>query len=308
MAQRVIHDFVIPARTGRAVEVMKGQVLRIHLVEDKQVGDCAFFNLHERREAFHVGQSWALNVMLGHGNGKCFKYFYSKPPRENVMFEVIEDTVGAHWSSMGGRCSRRLLELRDGDTDHRSCQENLTEAVAPWGIEGDDIVDVFNVFMNVDVQPRRHVRRSTRRPRWPATTSTSGRRWTCSRPSRRVRRIATRPTTGRPKPLGITVFAAGLSSGARVDGPTSRREPPRSIPPAARVHTALVGMALRDEAVVGEDVEGRLVGGARDLDVRGPASEPPGRSAMHRSRAPPRRWRGSTASRHGRYLPGGRSR
>ena len=207
MARRVIHDFVIPARHGRAVEVMRGQILRVHLVEDKQVGDCAFFNLHDRREAFHVGQSWALNVMLGHGNGKCFRYFYSKPPRENVMFEVIGDTVGSHWSSMGGRCSKRLLELRDGDTDHRSCQENLAEAPRPLGR-----------------RRRRHNRRLQRvheRHGQPGRDvpypppDRDGRR--LHRSSRREMDVLAavsacpadrNPTNdGRPKPLGVTVFA-----------------------------------------------------------------------------------------------------
>ena len=128
-------------------------MLRIHLVENKQVGDCCFFNAHDRREVFHVGQSWALNVMLGTGNAKSFQHFYSKPPRENVMLTVVEDTVRNHWGNMGGRCSRRLYELRDGDTNHRSCQENLAEALAPFGVSGDDIVDIFNVFMNVEVRP-----------------------------------------------------------------------------------------------------------------------------------------------------------
>jgi uncharacterized protein YcgI (DUF1989 family) len=36
---------------------------------------------------------------------------------------------------------------------HRSCQENLAEALAPHGLSGDDIADVFNVFMNVDLRP-----------------------------------------------------------------------------------------------------------------------------------------------------------
>ena len=126
-------------------------MLRIHLVEDRQVGDCCFFNAHDRREAFHVGQTWALNVLLGTGTSKSFRHFYSKPPRENVMLTVVDDTVRNHWGNMGGRCSRRLYALRDGDTAHRSCQENLAEALAPHGITGDDILDVFNVFMNVDL-------------------------------------------------------------------------------------------------------------------------------------------------------------
>jgi len=150
---RVLEDCVIPAGRGRAFIVPRGAVLRIHLVEDRQVGDCCFFNAHDRREVFHVGQSWALNVMLGTGNARSFRHFYSKPPRENVMLTVLEDTVRNHWGNMGGRCSRRLYELRDRDPGHRSCQENLAEALAPFGVSGDDIADVFNVFMNVELRP-----------------------------------------------------------------------------------------------------------------------------------------------------------
>lgn len=151
--RRVLEDFVIPAGRGRAFLVPRGAVLRIHLVEDRQVGDCCFFNANDRKEVFHVGQSWALNVLLGTGNAKSFRHFYSKPPRENVMLTVLEDTVRNHWGNMGGRCSKRLYELRDSDPGHRSCQENLAEALAPYGLSGDDIVDIFNVFMNVDVRP-----------------------------------------------------------------------------------------------------------------------------------------------------------
>lgn len=146
-------DFVIPAREARAFVVPRGARLRIHLVEDRQVGDCCFYNADDHREVFHVGQTWALNVLLGTGNAKSFRHFYSKPPRENVMLTVLEDTVRNHWGNMGGRCSRRLYELRDGDRTHRSCQENLAEALAPHGLSGDDIADVFNVFMNVDLRP-----------------------------------------------------------------------------------------------------------------------------------------------------------
>lgn len=146
-------DFIIPAREARAFLVPRGARLRIRLVEDRQVGDCCFYNADDHREVFHVGQTWALNVLLGTGNAKSFRHFYSKPPRENVMLTVVEDTVRNHWGNMGGRCSRRLYELRDGDRTHRSCQENLAEAIAPHGLTGDDIVDVFNVFMNVELRP-----------------------------------------------------------------------------------------------------------------------------------------------------------
>ena len=94
-----------------------------------------------------------VNGILGTGTSKSFPHFYSKPPRENLMLTVIADTVKNHWGNMGGRCSRRLYALRDSLTEHRSCQENLTEALAPYGLTGDDVFDIFNVFMNVELHP-----------------------------------------------------------------------------------------------------------------------------------------------------------
>ena len=149
-----IDDFIIPARHGRAFVVRRGQRVRIRPMEDGQVGDCVFYNAHDRREWFHVGQSWAINGILGTGTAKSFRHFYSKPPRENVMLTVLEDTYPHHWGNCGGRCSSRLYFLRDGiASGHRSCQENLAEALAPHGFESDDVMDVFNVFMNVELRP-----------------------------------------------------------------------------------------------------------------------------------------------------------
>jgi len=154
MSRKPVSEFVIPAREGRAFKVEKGQTFRIHQVEGGQVGDCVFYNAHDPKEYFHVGQSWAINGILGTGTSKSFKHFYSKPPRENVMMTVLEDTYPNHWGNMAGRCSARLYQLRDGIAEgHRSCQENLTEALAPYGLTGDEVYDVFNVFMNVDLHP-----------------------------------------------------------------------------------------------------------------------------------------------------------
>jgi uncharacterized protein YcgI (DUF1989 family) len=153
MRGKLVEEFVIPARYGRAFVVKQGQVLRIHQITGGQVGDCVFYNANDTKEWFHVGQSWAINGILGTGTAKSFKHFYSKPPRENIMLTTVEDTLKNHWGNNGGRCSRKLYELRDNLTDHRSCQENLTEALAPFGLSGDDVMDVFNVFMAVDLHP-----------------------------------------------------------------------------------------------------------------------------------------------------------
>ncbi len=148
----MINEFIIPAQTAKAFKVEKGQTFRIYQVSGGQVGDCVFYNADDYREFFHVGQSWAINVICGTGTSKTFKHFYSKPPRENIMMTVVNDTCRNHWGNMGGRCSTRLYQLRDNITSgHRSCQENLTEALAAYGLTGDDIFDIFNVFMNVEL-------------------------------------------------------------------------------------------------------------------------------------------------------------
>jgi uncharacterized protein YcgI (DUF1989 family) len=155
MPRRIVHDIVIPAKYGRACLVKKRQILRIHLIEGQQVGDCAFFNADDPREQFHVGQSWAYAVMLGTGTARAFTHFYSQPPRENVMLTVVDDTVKHHFGNRAGRCSVKLLSARDKriGPEVRSCQENLAEALAPFGIAGDAINDVFKVFMNVEFKP-----------------------------------------------------------------------------------------------------------------------------------------------------------
>ena len=152
MARKVVQDTVVPANHGMAFEAKKGQVLRIYQVEEKQVGDVVFFNANDYKEWWHVGQTWTTNGHMGTGTAKSFQHFYSKPPRENVMLTVVEDTVKVHWGNNGARCSRRMLERRGRGTEQpRSCQENLEEALAPYGITGDDIGDCFNVFLNVEL-------------------------------------------------------------------------------------------------------------------------------------------------------------
>lgn len=153
MYGEAVLDTIIPAGHAMAFEVKKGQVLRLYLVEGRQVGDCAFYNANDYKEWFHIGQSWAINAILGTGDAHSFQRFYSKPPRENAMLTVVEDTVKNHWGNMGGRCTARLAELSGHGNPGRSCQQNLTEALAPYGLAGDDVNDVFNVFMNVEMDP-----------------------------------------------------------------------------------------------------------------------------------------------------------
>ena len=150
MAVKVIDEFNIPAGQGKAFIVKKGQVVSFIEVEGKQMADIVFLNANDYKEAFHAGWSAALNMMLGEGDMKKIKKLYSKPPRDNVMLTVVEDTTGVHLAWNGGRCSRKIYEQFFQMPGHLNCQDNLAEALSPFGISEDDVPDVFNAFMNAE--------------------------------------------------------------------------------------------------------------------------------------------------------------
>lgn len=146
---RIVDDFIIPATYGKAFIVKKGQTLTIAQVEGKQMVDATFLNANDLKEVFHAGMTVAINMMMGEGTMQWVTKLYSKPPRDNVMLTVVEDPVRVHLAWNGGRCSRKFYEDFANIKGHRSCQDNLAEALAPYGISEDDVPDVFNAFMNV---------------------------------------------------------------------------------------------------------------------------------------------------------------
>lgn len=145
MERKIISSLTIPKCEGRAFEVKKGHILRVIETEGKQVGDLTALNLHDFKEVLSPEQTiWANRSLY-----KAEK-LYSKPPRENVMFTIIDDKVGVHWVH-GSRCSKLTYKSLFNVEGHRSCQDNLAEALKPYGISADDVPGNFNVFMKVEV-------------------------------------------------------------------------------------------------------------------------------------------------------------
>ena len=152
----VTREVVVPRCEGRAVEVRAGQVLRIIALDGPQVADSTFLALDNSREGYHAGQTVALNMLAGTGTMRRITTLWSRPPYERPMMTVTDDPVGVHFAWNGGRCSRGVYAVRDGiGSGHRTCQQNLEEAVHPWGVEPDLIPDIFNVFMHTDVVDER---------------------------------------------------------------------------------------------------------------------------------------------------------
>jgi uncharacterized protein YcgI (DUF1989 family) len=115
-------------------------------VEGEQVSDFVCFNDHDRNEYLSSGRTidYADTIFLTKGHP-----FYSN--RSNVMFRMVDDTVGRH-DFLLTPCSADTFRIIYGhDKPHRGCFGNLVEALTPFGIQPDNIPVCFNIFMNVAV-------------------------------------------------------------------------------------------------------------------------------------------------------------
>jgi len=143
---RIVSEVLIPARSGRAVEVKKNQCLRVIDVEGEQVGDMVILNLHDFRERY---SAWFTSQLCE--NLLVHPVLYSNPPFMRPLMSIDEDTVGVHFPS-GSRCNRARYE-KLGRPGYQGCQEILERTLYPYGIQPHDIPDVFNVFMKVNIYP-----------------------------------------------------------------------------------------------------------------------------------------------------------
>jgi uncharacterized protein YcgI (DUF1989 family) len=137
---------IIPPRSGVSFILKKDQHLKIVDLKGEQVSDLACFNLHDPAEYISSGRTldYVERIFITKGDP-----VYSN--RSNIMFDIIEDTVGRH-DFLLTPCSADTFRIIYGHQHpHRGCLGNLTEALKEYGITADDIPVCFNVFMNVTV-------------------------------------------------------------------------------------------------------------------------------------------------------------
>ena len=137
---------IIPPRSGTAFILKQGQRLKITDLEGEQVADLICYNASDVAEYLSSGRTIdyaeTINLTKGH-------LFYSN--RSNVMFELIEDTVGRH-DFLLTPCSAEMFRIIYGHKDpHQGCFGNLCNALKQYDILPDQIHTTFNIFMNVEI-------------------------------------------------------------------------------------------------------------------------------------------------------------
>ncbi len=143
----VIRTVEIPARHGAAVEVARGQVVRVIDVDGAQVGDLVCFNRKDLAEAYSPQNTVLFNPTVYPKAGALLVSNRSRP-----MMRVVADTVGVH-GLICGSCSDEYYRSRlDHREPHRSCRGNLAEAMAPWGIAPRDIPFSFGTIVQTSIR------------------------------------------------------------------------------------------------------------------------------------------------------------
>ena len=151
----------MPYNTGCALELLKGDVLRI---EGRTTVDAVFFDLHNVRERFDQARTKINNSSIFVSTGNML-YSKSNLP----MLTIVADSLGIGYHDLQfGMCSaagyalfkgplyesyrikERFGVTREQIPDH-GCWENLTGALRPWAIAPEDIPSPFNIFQETKI-------------------------------------------------------------------------------------------------------------------------------------------------------------
>ena len=123
--------------TGKALELRRGQVLRIEQIEGGQCVDFNAFNLHDYKEFMHAGRTRNLHGV----NPTKGDFMWSAPPRERPIIYILDDT--AHCNDvLFPRCSAYLYECYYGLAVHTNCHDIQAEAQREYGLTPDDVHDL----------------------------------------------------------------------------------------------------------------------------------------------------------------------
>jgi uncharacterized protein YcgI (DUF1989 family) len=148
-----ISGFLIPAQTGTAFTLARGQYVKVIDVEGCQVADLVAFRADDRSEYLSTAATIDGNGSVAVRKGdSLLSNLYSR------MLLVAEDTVGRH-DLIHPACSPGMYRSLYGVLQyHPNCRDNLMEALECMSSAPAHLPVPFNVFMNASVDQEGKVR------------------------------------------------------------------------------------------------------------------------------------------------------
>jgi len=142
---RVVEDCVVAAGQpwGRVLET--GERLRLIDLEGRQAVDFLCYNADNPWERYNAADTMKIGGKLWLERGSSI---YSD--MGNVLFTVVDDTVGRH-DTVGGCCSAESNRVRYGVWPTPNCRDNFIVILSKFGLGKKDIVANINFFMYVPI-------------------------------------------------------------------------------------------------------------------------------------------------------------
>jgi uncharacterized protein YcgI (DUF1989 family) len=141
-----VKTLLLEPRTGAAVKIQKGQVVRVIDVKGQQVVDLVSYSQANPAEYLSSGRTIDYTGKIFFSSGDVLYSDQSKS-----MWTILNDTVGRH-CFLFAPCDQKMFELTYGVTEpHPNCYDNLSSALARHGIKPSQIIIPLNLFMNIRI-------------------------------------------------------------------------------------------------------------------------------------------------------------
>jgi uncharacterized protein len=139
-------EVIVPARFGRAVQLSAGDAVEVENLHGTQVVDSWAFAAEDPAEYLAMDQTRSVNSTI---SIRCGMTLVSN--RRRVMLSMVEDTSPGVHDTLLCACNAAIYSELGCPADHRSCEQNLHEALAGLGRALSFTPSPFNLFMNVPI-------------------------------------------------------------------------------------------------------------------------------------------------------------
>ena len=135
---------MIPARSGKATRVGRGQTVQVINTHGNQVVDTWAFNAEDLHECMSMEATRATRAKLCLDVGDSYVSNHRRP-----MLTVLEDTSPGRHDTLMAACDRHRYALLGYEGRHDNCTDNLAAALAELGLEPPKTPSPLNLFMNI---------------------------------------------------------------------------------------------------------------------------------------------------------------
>jgi uncharacterized protein YcgI (DUF1989 family) len=137
---------IVPASHGKAIELKEGERIRIINTHGTQVLDTWAFNAADPHEWLSMEHTRSVTSRLVPRVGDCLVSTRRRP-----MLRFLADTSPGRHDTLLCACNHALYVGLGCTSYHRSCEDNLHEALGELSIRIAATPAPFNLFMNVPV-------------------------------------------------------------------------------------------------------------------------------------------------------------